>query len=57
MPNWEGRTMLSKKWCMCIRLETVVRDMDTTCFVCGGKDAFGVSKDRPESKKKIVKSV
>lgn len=44
---------MEKKWCMCKELKEVARDGDSTCLVCGGKDAYGFSKERPKDKKKI----
>jgi len=46
--------MIDKKWCMCIELQTVFRDGDATCSICGGKDAYGKDLDRPKDKKKVV---
>lgn len=47
---------MEKKWCMCCALDVVARDMDSTCSKCGGKDAYGTSKDRPENKHKVLYS-
>ena len=43
---------MEKKWCMCTELKGVARDGDSTCSICGGKDAYGESKERPKNKKK-----
>ena len=45
---------LGEKWCMCIRLSTVARDMNSTCSICGGIDAYGISPERTGKYKKIV---
>lgn len=45
---------LGKSWCMCTRLEYVARDGFSTCSICGGRDAYGLSKDRPAECKKTV---
>ena len=39
-------------WCMCTELEQVARDGFSTCSKCGGKDAYGMNKDRPDKFKK-----
>jgi len=44
--------MKVQKWCMCKKLKGVARDMQSTCMVCGGKDAYGLSDERPEKYKK-----
>jgi hypothetical protein len=41
-------------WCMCTVIDKVARDMRSTCQKCGGRDAYGGSKDRPEKYKKIL---
>lgn len=46
--------MIDKKWCMCIELQTVFRDGDATCSICGGKDAYGKDLNRPKDKQKVV---
>lgn len=47
--------MKIKKWCMCTELKGVARDMFATCSICGGKDAYGLSKQRPKDKQKRLK--
>jgi len=37
---------MDKHWCMCTKLKMVARDGRSTCSICGGKDAYGLSKDR-----------
>ena len=46
--------VMDKHWCMCIKLKAVLRDMWSTCSICGGKDAYGTSKDRPINKRKNI---
>jgi len=48
------RMWMDKKWCMCVELKSVARDGCSTCGVCGGKDAYGGSKDRPKMYKKVL---
>uniref|UniRef100_A0A6M3J5B8 Putative restriction alleviation protein n=1 Tax=viral metagenome TaxID=1070528 RepID=A0A6M3J5B8_9ZZZZ len=43
-----------RQWCMCKKLKAVARDGWSTCSICGGKDAYGKSKDRPPNKRKII---
>jgi len=43
------------KWCMCEELGKVARDGKSTCGNCGGRDAYGGSKDRPRDKRKTLK--
>ena len=43
---------MDKAWCMCTELAGVYRDGQSTCSKCGGKDAYGGSKDRPPEKQK-----
>ena len=43
-----------REWCMCTELKGVARDMYSTCSICGGQDAYGFSKDRPQGKKKKI---
>ena len=45
---------MEKKWCMCTELNGVARDCDSTCSICGGKDAYGESPERPKDKKKVL---
>lgn len=45
---------MEKKWCMCKELKLVARDGDSTCCICGGKDAYGTSKERPKDKQKVL---
>jgi len=45
---------MDKHWCMCTKLQAVARDGWSTCSICGGKDAYGKSKDRPRNKRKTV---
>ncbi|MDA3856394.1 MAG: hypothetical protein PF569_09115 [Candidatus Woesearchaeota archaeon] len=45
---------MEKKWCMCKDLKGVARDGFSTCSICGGKDAYGKSKERPKHKQKTV---
>lgn len=45
---------MEKKWCMCTELNGVARDCFSTCSICGGKDAYGLSKERPKNKKKVL---
>lgn len=45
---------MKKKWCMCTKLEEVAINMDYTCIICKGKDAYGISKDRPINKRKVL---
>ena len=42
------------KWCMCERIGEVARDMYSTCSRCGGRDAYGESKQRPKNKRKTI---
>ena len=42
------------KWCMCTELKAVARDFFSTCSICGGKDAYGGSKERPKDKQKVL---
>lgn len=42
-------------WCMCRRLRLVARDGRSTCSICGGEDAYGLSSERPEGKRKKVR--
>lgn len=42
-------------WCMCVKLKGVARDGKSTCSICGGRDAYGLSAERPEDKKKTVR--
>jgi hypothetical protein len=44
----------NQHWCMCEKLECVARDGRSTCSICGGQDAYGLSTERPEDKKKTV---
>ena len=48
---------MEKKWCMCTELKGVAKDMLSTCIVCGGKDGYGLSKNRPKDKQKVLTSV
>lgn len=48
---------LDKDWCMCTELDEVYRDCYSTCSICGGKDAYGKSANRPIEKQKLVKGV
>ena len=45
---------MEKKWCMCTELKGVARDGFSTCSICGGKDAYGESPERPKNKKKVL---
>ena len=45
---------MENKWCMCTELNGVARDGDSTCSICGGKDAYGGSPERPKDKKKVL---
>jgi hypothetical protein len=45
---------MDKHWCMCVKLKGVARDMQSTCSICGGKDAYGKSKWRPSGKRKQI---
>lgn len=45
---------MDRYWCMCTELKVVYRDGWSTCFICGGKDAYGLSKDRPKDKHKVI---
>jgi hypothetical protein len=45
---------MDKHWCMCTKLEGVYRDGFSTCSICGGKDAYGLSSDRPADKQKQI---
>jgi hypothetical protein len=45
---------LEKYWCMCTELKQVYRDCYSTCSICGGKDAYGLSNQRPLDKSKTV---
>lgn len=47
---------IDKPWCMCEELQDVYRDGFSTCSICGGKDAYGKSENRPRDKRKTVKS-
>lgn len=44
--------MQNQHWCMCEKLKAVARDGQSTCSICGGKDAYGLSAERPDDKKK-----
>lgn len=48
--------MENRHWCMCTELLEVDRDGFSTCSVCGGRDAYGGSSERPESKRKKIVS-
>ena len=47
--------MQNQHWCMCKKLKAVARDGQSTCSICGGKDAYGLSTERPDDKKKLKK--
>jgi hypothetical protein len=46
--------MQNQHWCMCVKLKDVARDGRSTCSICGGRDAYGLSTERPEDKKKTI---
>ena len=46
--------MQNQHWCMCVKLKDVARDGKSTCSICGGRDAYGLSTERPEDKKKTL---
>lgn len=46
--------MQNQHWCMCVKLKDVARDGKSTCSICGGRDAYYLSTERPEDKKKTV---
>lgn len=46
--------MQNQQWCMCVKLKDVARDGKSTCSICGGRDAYGLSTERPEDKKKTI---
>lgn len=46
--------MQNQHWCMCEKLKAVARDGQSTCSICGGRDAYGLSTERPEDKKKTL---
>ena len=46
--------MKDQYWCMCVKLKDVARDGKSTCSICGGRDAYGLSTERPEDKKKTI---
>lgn len=46
--------MQNQHWCMCVKLKDVARDYKSTCSICGGRDAYGLSTERPEDKKKTI---
>lgn len=48
---------LEQNWCMCKEIKSVARDCKATCSICGGKDAYGTSSDRPEEMRKELKWV
>jgi hypothetical protein len=50
-PYYEERSM-DKHFCMCTKLKGVARDCWSTCSICGGKDAYGKSPERPKKKQK-----
>lgn len=52
-PNNED-DMQNQHWCMCVKLKDVARDGFSTCSICGGRDAYGLSNERPEDKKKTL---
>ena len=52
-PNNED-AMQNQHWCMCEKLKDVARDGSSTCSICGGRDAYGLSTERPEDKKKTI---
>lgn len=43
-----------KHWCMCTVLCGVARDGWSTCYICGGKDAYGSSPERGGQFKKVL---
>ena len=45
---------MDKRWCMCKKLNGVARDTESTCSICGGKDAYGGSNLRPAEYQKIT---
>ena len=42
---------ITQHWCMCTILDKVLRDGKSTCSICGGKDAYGRSVERPFAKR------
>ena len=44
----------NQHWCMCVKLKYVSLDGKSTCSMCGGRDAYGRSTERPEDKKKTI---
>ena len=46
--------MQNQHWCMCEKLKAVARDGQSTCSICCGKDAYGLSTERPDDKKKTI---
>ena len=44
----------NQHWCMCVKLKYVSMDGKSTCSICGGRDAYGLSTERPEDKKKTI---
>ena len=47
----------NQHWCMCVKLKDVARDGKSTCSICGGRDAYGLSTERPEDKKKTITEI
>jgi hypothetical protein len=47
---------IEQKWCMCTELKGVLRYGNSTCSICGGKDAYGGSPLRPTDKKKKIRN-
>lgn len=54
LQSWCTEKRYLQSWCMCTELKAVARDCLSTCSVCGGKDAYGTSKERPKEKQKKV---
>jgi len=42
------------KWCMCERINKVMRDGYSTCAQCGGRDAYKISPDRPGNAESVI---
>jgi hypothetical protein len=53
-PERGKEVKMDKHWCMCTKLQAVYRDGWSTCSICGGKDAYGKSQNRPPDKRKTV---
>ena len=46
-----------RRWCMCRKLDSIARDGFSTCGICGGRDAYGTSIERPPVYSKLVDTI